>query len=127
MLTDQKVKALKPKEKQYKVYDEKGLYLLVKTNGGKYWRLKYRLSAKEKNFAIGVYPDVSLKNARLARDEAKKLIQSGIDPTRHKREQVLKQTDTDFKKLALSWIDNRKDLADNTKGDILSRFNNHLE
>jgi len=126
MLTDQKVKALKPKEKQYKFSDEKGLYLLIKPNGGKYWRLKYRLSGKEKTLAIGVYPDVSLKNARLARDEAKKLIQSGIDPTRHKRERVLKQTDTDFKKLGLSWADNRKDLAENTKGDILSRFNNHI-
>ena len=61
MLTGQKVKALKPKDKQYKVSDKKGLYLLVKTNGSKYWRLKYRLSGKEKNLALGVYPNVSKK------------------------------------------------------------------
>jgi len=87
MLTDQKIRALKPKEKQYKVSDEKGLYLLVKPNAGKYWRLKYRFSGKEKSLAIGVYPTVSLKQARLARDDAKKLIQSGLDPVQDKQEQ----------------------------------------
>jgi len=91
MLTDQKIKTLKPKEKQYKVSDEKGLYLLVKPNAGKYWRLKYRFAGKEKNLAIGVYPDVSLKHARLARDEAKKLIQSNIDPVQDKQEKKLKR------------------------------------
>ncbi len=67
MLTDQKIKTLKPKEKQYKVSDEKGLYLLVKPNAGKYWRLKYRFAGKEKNLAIGVYPDVSLKTCQASK------------------------------------------------------------
>jgi len=108
MLTDQKVKALKPKEKQYKVSDEKGLYLLIKPNGSKYWRLKYRLSGKEKNLAIGVYPDVSLKNARLARYEAKKLIQLGIDPVQDKQEQKLKRlelSNNSFEVVAHEWVD----------------------
>ncbi len=108
MLTDQKVKALKPKEKQYKVSDEKGLYLLVKPNAGKYWRLKYRLSGKEKNLAIGVYPDVSLKKARLARDDAKKLVQSGIDPVQDKQEQKLKRlelSNNSFEVVAREWVE----------------------
>ena len=88
MLTDQKVKALKPKEKQYKVSDEKGLYLLVKTNGGIFWRLIYRLAGKEKNLALGVYPDISLKQARIDRDEAKKLILSAISNWQVKNEGV---------------------------------------
>ncbi|MCK5663672.1 MAG: integrase arm-type DNA-binding domain-containing protein, partial [Thiotrichaceae bacterium] len=111
MLTDQKIKALKPKEKQYKVSDEKGLYLLIKPNAGKYWRLKYRLSGKEKNLAIGVYPDVSLKNARLARDEAKKLIHLGIDPTQDKQEQKLKRlelSNNSYEVVVREWIEKKR-------------------
>ena len=70
-LTDRKVKQAKPKPKDYKLADEKGLYLLVKVNGSKYWRLKYRYSGKEKLLALGVYSDVSLKDARLRRDSAR--------------------------------------------------------
>ncbi|MEN8265344.1 MAG: integrase arm-type DNA-binding domain-containing protein [Nitrospirota bacterium] len=108
MLTDQKIRALKPKGTKYKVADEKGLYLLVKTNGGKYWRLKYRLSGKEKNLAIGVYPDISLKQARLARDEAKKLIQEGFDPVQDRQEQKLKRlelSNNSFEVVAREWVE----------------------
>ena len=110
MLTDQKIRALKTKDKQYKVSDEKGLYLLVKPNAGKYWRLKYRLLGKEKNLAIGVYPDVSLKQARLARDEAKKLIHLGIDPVQDKQEQKLKRlelSNNSYEVVAREWIDKK--------------------
>lgn len=108
MLTDQKVKALKPKAKQYKVADEKGMFLLVQSNGKKYWRLKYRFAGKEKNLAIGVYPDVSLKQARLARDEAKKLLNDGLDPVQDKQEQKLKRlelSNNSFEVLAREWVD----------------------
>jgi len=126
MLTDQKIKALKPKGKQYKISDEKGMFLLVMPNGGKYWRLKYRFADKEKNLAIGVYPTVTLKQARLDRDEAKKLIQSGIDPMQNKKEKANKTPYSSFKQIALSWMDNQKAWADNTRSDALSRFNNHI-
>ena len=63
-LTDRKVKQTKSKEKDFKLFDEKGLFVLVKTNGSKYWRLKYRFNSKEKTLALGVYPDVGLKDAR---------------------------------------------------------------
>jgi len=111
MLTDQKIRALKPKEKQYKVSDEKGLYLLVKPNAGKYWRLKYRFSGKEKSLAIGVYPTVSLKQARLARDDAKKLIQSGLDPVQDKQEQKLKRlelSNNSYEVVAREWIEKKR-------------------
>lgn len=70
MLTDAKIKALKPDSKDYKVSDAGGLFVLVKKNGSKYWRLKYRCHGKEKLLAIGVYPSVSLLQARETRDEA---------------------------------------------------------
>lgn len=84
-LTDRAAASAKPKEKDYKLSDEKGLYLLVKKNGGKYWRLKYRIFNKEKTFALGVYPEVSLKQARSGRDEARKLIAVNIDPSVEKK------------------------------------------
>ena len=55
----------RPKEKDYKLSDERGLYLLVKTTGARYWRLKYRIAGKEKKLALGVYPDVSLAEVRI--------------------------------------------------------------
>ena len=64
MLTDRVIRALKAREKPYKRSDEKGLYLLVKPTGSKYWRLKYRYAGKEKVLALGVYPDVPLAEAR---------------------------------------------------------------
>ena len=70
----------KPKEKPYKLADEKGLFLLVKPSGSKYWRFKYRFNGKEKLLAIGVYPDTSLSQAREKRDGARTNLTNGIDP-----------------------------------------------
>ena len=58
------IKNAKPAEKSYKIADGGGLYLLIHTNGSKYWRLKYRFGGKEKTLAFGIYPDVSLADAR---------------------------------------------------------------
>jgi hypothetical protein len=80
-LTDTTCKNAKPTDKQYKLADSKGLYLLIKPNGGKYWRLKYRHAGKEKMLAFGVYPEVSLKEARDKCDESRKLIRDGIPPS----------------------------------------------
>lgn len=63
---------VKPKDKPYKLADGGGLYLLIKPNGGKYWRLKYRVAGKEKLLALGVYPEVTLADARAKREEAKR-------------------------------------------------------
>lgn len=66
-LNARQVETAKPKDKPYKMADGGGLYLLVKTNGSRYWRLKYRIDGKEKLLALGVYPDVSLADARAKR------------------------------------------------------------
>lgn len=79
-LSDTAIKNTKPTVKPYKMPDEKGMYLLVNPNGGKYFRLDYRFAGKRKTLALGVYPDTSLKQARDKRDTAKKQIADGIDP-----------------------------------------------
>lgn len=84
-LTAVQVKQAKPAPKQYKLADGGGMYLLVKPNGGKYWRLKYRIHGKEKTLAFGTADDVSLAEAREMRTAARKQITRGIDPNEAKR------------------------------------------
>ena len=80
-LTDIKIRTAKPKEKPYKLTDERGLHLLVTPAGGKLWRLKYRIDGKEKLLSFGGYPDVSLFDAREKREQARKLIAAKADPS----------------------------------------------
>ncbi len=80
-LTDTNIRQAKPAATPFKLTDEKGLFLLVHTNGGKYWRMAYRIDGKQKTLALGVYPDVSLKMARERRNEARQLIANGTDPS----------------------------------------------
>lgn len=80
MLTDARIRKIKPEEKTKRYADEKGMYLEVTPSGGMYWRLKYRIDGKENRFSMGVYGEVSLAEARVKRDEARKLIAQGIDP-----------------------------------------------
>ncbi len=90
-LTDIKVKTAKPKDKPYKLADGGGMYLLINTNGSKYWRMKYRFAGKEKMLSIGVYPDVTLADAREKRSEARKLLAAGGDPGEAKKEEKIAQ------------------------------------
>ena len=71
-LTELGIKQAKPREKDYMLNDDRGLCLLVKPNGGKYWRLRYWQDTKEKRLSLGVYPIVTLKEAREKRDELRK-------------------------------------------------------
>ena len=71
-LTDTKIRKVKPIDKPQRLFDGGGLYTEVSPKGGKWWRLKYRYGNKEKRFSLGVYPDVSLKDARQRRDEARR-------------------------------------------------------
>jgi len=79
-LSASQVKSAKPAEKSYKLSDGRGMFLHVMTNGAKYWRLKYRFSGKEKLLSMGVYPAISLAEARSLCDEAKALLRSDRDP-----------------------------------------------
>lgn len=81
-LTDSAIKAAKPQDK---LYDEKGLVLLIRPSGGRLWRMKYRVHGKEQQLAIGTYPEVSLKDARDRRDDARKLLAAGKDPAVEKK------------------------------------------
>jgi integrase len=125
-LTDAACKNAKPREKPYKLADGGGLHLLVKTNGGRYWRLKYRFAGKEKLLAFGVYPDVTLADARDARDQARKLLHADIDPGQakkvHKRLAVERQANT-FEKLAREWHATKlSSWRQSTARDILRRL-----
>ena len=90
-LTNTAVKAARPQAKPYKLYDEKGLFLLVEPSGAQLWRLKYRFQGKEKKLAIGRYPELGLREARDKRDEARSLLAVGTDPGQKKKDDRLTQ------------------------------------
>ncbi|MEZ4330418.1 MAG: integrase arm-type DNA-binding domain-containing protein [Myxococcota bacterium] len=102
-LTDKAIKALKPGPKPRKVFDEKGLYLLVSQDGARYWRMKYRVAGREKTYAIGVYPEIGLAAARRRRDEARLLIAEGGDPSAVKQAAKVAQAET-FEGVAREWL-----------------------
>jgi integrase len=84
-LTNTVIKNAKPSTKSKKLYDSRGLYAEISPKGGKWWRFKYRYNGKEKRLSLGVYPDISLKEARERREEARELLQRGIDPSQHRK------------------------------------------
>lgn len=103
-LTVAEIRAARPKLKSYKLFDEKGLYLLVDPRGGRYWRFKYRIQGSEKLLSVGVYPDVSLKLARERREAARKLVAMGVDPSTKRQAEKLARADT-FEAVALEWLE----------------------
>jgi integrase len=106
-LTDSKVRNAKPRPKEYKLYDGGGLYLLVSPRGGKYWRMKYRFGGKDKApLAFGIYPDVSLVDAREKRDTARRQIAKGIDPSailKAQRAAKVAEAEGSFEAVAREW------------------------
>ncbi len=86
-LTELTIRQAKPKLKQYKLFDGGGMFLLVHPNGSKYWRMKFNFEDKSKLASFGVWPDVSLKEAREKRYEEKKKIKDGINPIEEKRKE----------------------------------------
>lgn len=87
MLTDTAIRKAKPKEKPYKVSDSQGLYLLVNPRGSKLWRVKYRMNGVERKLALGSYPEITLAEARSARDAARRQLAHSIDPNFVKRQE----------------------------------------
>jgi len=81
MLTDTALRSIKPAEKPQKFFDERGLFLLVNPTGSRLWRFKYQFKGKEKLLSLGQYPDTSLKKARERRDELRRQLANGIDPS----------------------------------------------
>ncbi len=110
-LTDAALKAARPLQKTYRLYDERGLYLEVASTGARYWRLKYRFAGKEKRLALGVYPEVGLKDARFARDDARLILREGRDPGAERKRSKYERTAAEvaaastFKAVALEWLE----------------------
>src|SRR5262245_10404507 len=105
-LTDTAVRQAKPRDKPYKLFDSQWLYLDMRRNGSKRWRYKYRLAGKEKLYAIGTYPEVTLSEARTERDAARKLVAQGTDPVHDRKERDRQQATTaenTFETLAKEW------------------------
>jgi integrase len=105
-LTDTAIRNAKPGAKPAKMFDERGLFLIVTPTGGKWWRLRYTFGGKEKLLSLGVYPDVGLKDARARRDDARKLIADGIDPSENRKAQKSANTEraaNSFEVVAREW------------------------
>lgn len=100
-----KIKAAKPKEKIYKLYDAEGLYLEVPVSGKRRWRLKYRFNGKEKRINLGTYPDVSLLKARRKRDEARRELTEGHDPSTKRK--IAKAKALTFESMAREWVEKK--------------------
>ncbi|EFB4412507.1 tyrosine-type recombinase/integrase [Escherichia coli] len=129
-LNARQVDAAKPREKAYKLADGAGLYLEVVPSGSRYWRMKYRFNGKEKRMAFGVYPAVSLAQARALRDDAKKKLAEGIDPSLAKKEEKLVrdvQLNNTFQAVALEWHGTKVSRwSEGYASDIIEAFNKDI-
>lgn len=130
MLTDAACRKALPGDKDRKIFDERGLYLLVRKSGSKLWRQKYRFASKEKLLALGPYPEVSLGQARAARDRALQMLRDGIDPSAEKQErkaQTIANSLDSFEKVARAWhAAKSKTLTPRYAQHILSRLEKHV-
>lgn len=106
MLTEGSVRGAEPRQKAYKLFDTGGLFVIVNPDGSRWWRLKYRYryGDRERGISLGVYPLVSLKLARQKRDDAKRMLADGLDPSHQRRVQRVSQTVT-FELVAQEWLE----------------------
>src|SRR6185437_9986774 len=129
-LTDAKLRSIKPRTKDFKIADGGGLHLLIKTTGGKLWRLAYRFNGKQKTLALGVYPMISLLDARRARDSAKRQLAEGLDPSQEKKarkRQRSANTANTFEAVANEWFDLKQaGWASSYSSRLRSRLDNDL-
>jgi hypothetical protein len=84
-LTDSKIRNAEPRDKQYKMYDSLGLFMIIAPSGGKWWRIKYRFDGKDKTLSLGTYPKVLLSEARVLRNDIREMARQGIDPSAIRR------------------------------------------
>ena len=99
---------IKSSDKTQMLSDGHGLYLVVMTTGSKYWRYRFRFAGKQKQLALGVFPDISLSEARRLHREAYNQVADGIDPAEGRREEKqaqLKATGNSFEAVAGEWLD----------------------
>lgn len=120
-LTDITIRRAPLPEKPKKLADSAGLYLLLSPSGARWWRFDYRFAGKRKTLSMGTYPETSLADARARRDDARKLIQAGVDPgAQRKAEKAAgkEQATNSFAAIAEEWFAGRQDLAETTRGKV---------
>ena len=129
-LTAVRIRSLKPADKAHKYFDGGGLFLFIPPNGSKLWRMAYRFEGKSKLLSFGDYPTVSLKDARERRDEARRMLAKGIDPSAHKRQQqeARKIAERDsFQNIAHEWHSTRMaEFSPKHQGTIMYRLHNYI-
>jgi integrase len=129
-LTDLAVKNAKPIGKTQRLWDASGLYLEVSPAGSKLWRFKYRYDRREKRLSFGKYPDVTLKDARAKRDEARKLLADDVDPSEHRkatRAARLASAANNFEAVAREWYERMmSDKAESHRVKVIARLENDI-
>lgn len=126
LLNEAKIRSARPKERAYKLFDERGLFMLVTSSGGRLWRFRYRLNGVEKLLTLGAYPDVTLKRAREKRDDARRLVADEVDPSAKRQAEKAVQADT-FEAIAREWLELQgKSLAAETMGILGTRLKSFL-
>ncbi|QXX81619.1 integrase arm-type DNA-binding domain-containing protein [Providencia sp. R33] len=127
-LTDTKIRAAKPDEKAYTLTDSDGLFLYIHPNGSKYWRFRFRFGGKQHLMAFGVYPEISLADARERRDAARKQVALGIDPRELKKElkeEQQKEFNT-FEKIARDWHATNKKWSEGHSHRVLKSLEDNI-
>ncbi|MBX6950355.1 DUF4102 domain-containing protein [Providencia rettgeri] len=127
-LTDTKVRAAKPDEKAYTLTDSDGLFLYIHHNGSKYWRFRFRFGGKQHLMAFGVYPEISLADARERRDAARKQVALGIDPRELKKELKEEQQKEfyTFEKVARDWHATNKKWSEGHSHRVLKSLEDNI-
>jgi len=132
MLTDTKIKSLKPKDNLYRRSDANGLAIEITPAGLKYWRYRYRFNGKASMISLGKFPNIGLKTARLLKDECRDLLTSGINPSEHKanktyRDKLESDRKMTFGKLFYKWHAKNKDnWSDKHSMKVLRQCERHL-
>lgn len=109
-LTESAIRGVKAQETPQKLFDGGGLFLLVTQEGARLWRLKYRFAGREKLLALGVYPQVPLRLARRRRDEARRLLENGTDPSakrKSERAARIAAHENTFERIAHEWLEKK--------------------
>lgn len=126
-LTELKVRNAKAAVKPVKMTDGNGMHLLITPHGSKYWRFQYRFGSKQKILALGVYPEVTLSEARRRRDEARQLVANGVDPSeKRKADKVEIKGLLTFEKVARDWHSSNRTWSENHRTTVLSSLESHL-
>ncbi|MBT0727091.1 integrase arm-type DNA-binding domain-containing protein [Rosenbergiella australiborealis] len=126
-LTDVKVRNAKPADKPVKLTDSSGMHIPIHRNGSKYWRLQYRFAGKQKLLALVVYPALSLADARHRRDDARRLIAAGIDPSEKKKSDKVEQSGAlAFESVARDWHASNINWSETHAERVINSLTNHV-